>query len=207
MLATQCCTDIQPTSRAIHVTMPDGPTIKSTHEGNLPFHHLPLEARKAHLFPELTHHSLISVGLLCNNGCTATITRNRMNIRHNGAIILTGQCHSNGLWVADLLPRHAAPPAQKFSHAAINSSTIQDLVQFLHAALFSPVPTTLIKVIENNRFTTWPGLTVQNVKKCLPKSNRHGTRPPRSKAAKHSLHQATEKTGDNRRLHRLAPLH
>jgi hypothetical protein len=118
MLATQCCSDIKPTNRAINVSMPDGPTIKSTHEGDLPFHNLPIEARKAHLFPELTNHSLISVGLLCDHGCAATITKDRMDIRHNGAIILTGKRHSNGLWVADLLPRQAAPPARKFSHAA-----------------------------------------------------------------------------------------
>jgi hypothetical protein len=49
MLATQCCSDIEPTHRAINVSMPDGPTIKSTHEGNLPFHNLPIEARKAEI--------------------------------------------------------------------------------------------------------------------------------------------------------------
>jgi hypothetical protein len=150
--------------------MPDGPTITSTHEGTLPFHKLPLAARKAHLFPNLTHHSLISVGLLCDNGCTATITEDRMDISHNGEIIITRQRHSNGLWVANLLPRHSAPPARKFLHAAIDSSTIEDLVKFLHAALFSPVPTTLIQAIANNNFTTWPGLTIANVKKYLPKS-------------------------------------
>lgn len=50
------------------------------------------------------------------------------------------------------------------------TSTTSDLVQFLHAACFSPVPSTLIKAIDNGHFATWPSFTAANVRRYLPKS-------------------------------------
>lgn len=35
----------------------------------------------------------------------------------------------------------------------------KDLITFLHGAMFSPFPVTWIKVIKNNHFTTWPGIS------------------------------------------------
>ena len=49
-------------------------------------------------------------------------------------------------------------------------TTKQDLVTFLHGAMCSPVPSTWIKAINNNHFTTWPGLTTTLVKKYLQPS-------------------------------------
>jgi hypothetical protein len=45
-----------------------------------------------------------------------------------------------------------------------------NLVQFLHAACGSPVPSTWIKAIDSGHFATWPGLTANLVRKHLPKS-------------------------------------
>ena len=45
-----------------------------------------------------------------------------------------------------------------------------DLATFLHAACFSPVPSTFIKAIDNGHFSTWPGLTTKLIKTHLPKS-------------------------------------
>ena len=42
-----------------------------------------------------------------------------------------------------------------------------DLVAFLHAACFAPVKSTFLKAINNNHFTTWPGLTAKLVTKHL----------------------------------------
>ena len=47
--------------------------------------------------------------------------------------------------------------------------THMELVQYLHAACFSPVKSTFIKAIKNNHFGTWPGLTAELVSKYLPK--------------------------------------
>jgi hypothetical protein len=50
------------------------------------------------------------------------------------------------------------------------SSTFEELMQFLHAACFSPAPATWIQAIQRGHFTTWPGLTAEAVRKHLPKS-------------------------------------
>ena len=44
------------------------------------------------------------------------------------------------------------------------------LIQYLHQAAFSTPKTTLIKVLHNNQFAKWPGLTVKAVQKYLPDS-------------------------------------
>ena len=51
------------------------------------------------------------------------------------------------------------------------NQTKADLATFLHGALFSPSPSTLLKAIKNNNLTTWPGLTEEIIKKHLPPSN------------------------------------
>ena len=48
-------------------------------------------------------------------------------------------------------------------------TTKKDLVTFLHRAVCSPVLSTWVQAIDNNHFTTWPGLS-KLVKKHLPKS-------------------------------------
>ena len=44
------------------------------------------------------------------------------------------------------------------------------LIRYLHQCLFSPTKKTLVKAIENNQLTTWPGLTAEAVRKHLPDS-------------------------------------
>ena len=46
----------------------------------------------------------------------------------------------------------------------------RNIVTYLHKAEFGPVPSTWIEAIEAGFFSTWPGLTVQLVKKYLEKS-------------------------------------
>ena len=46
--------------------------------------------------------------------------------------------------------------------------TKKELAQYLHASLFSPTLSTLVKAINNNHLTTWPGLTQALVERHLP---------------------------------------
>jgi hypothetical protein len=55
------------------------------------------------------------------------------------------------------------------THANDNSNQ-KDLINYLHAACFSPVKSTWITAIKNGNFTSWPGLTEQAVEKHLSKS-------------------------------------
>jgi hypothetical protein len=51
---------------------------------------LPVAARKAHIFPQMGNISLLSIGQLCDNGCTAVFEHDRVRIYFKNEIILTG---------------------------------------------------------------------------------------------------------------------
>jgi hypothetical protein len=168
-------TNITPTTKPIHVTMPNGSTISSTHTGELPIPDLPLSARTVHLFPELAAHSLLSVGMLCDHGCTCKFDTNTITIQNNGKTILTGTRDTNGLWTialstSDKPTRCLYSANQATANTLLETTIVRDLTAFLHAACFSPVPSMLVKAINNGHFATWPGFTAHNVQKHLPKS-------------------------------------
>ena len=57
------------------------------------------------------------------------------------------------------------------AHNVYEQKSIQDTIMYLHACCFSPVQDTWVKAIANGHFATWPALTVDNVRKYLPKSD------------------------------------
>jgi hypothetical protein len=152
----------------------NGTTICSTHTALLGMPQLPLTARQAHIFPDLSNSALVSIGHFYDNGYEARFTKHSFTIEQNNDIVLKGTRHPNGLWnlnLNDHLP--SAPASQQLSHAANNVYELQnkqDIVRYLHQACCSPVPSTWIKAIEAGHFTTWPGLTADLVRKHLPKS-------------------------------------
>jgi hypothetical protein len=79
------CNNRLPTNNPITCQLPTGTKMMSMHEAdlNLPNCNLPPEALTAHLFPEL-QHSLLSVGTLCDYGCTTLFNANNVIIEHNG---------------------------------------------------------------------------------------------------------------------------
>ena len=77
-----------------------------------------------------------------------------------------------GLWRIPLTNTITTPPSpvNMECHHAYQEQTIPDLIKFLHATAFSPVPSTWIKAIQRGFFQSWPGLTTAAVRKHLPKS-------------------------------------
>ena len=72
--------DVCPDPYGPTVTLPNNETIRATHQGHLPFAtHLSPQATKTSLFPNL-HNNLISVGQLCDDGCTVTFTKSTMKV-------------------------------------------------------------------------------------------------------------------------------
>jgi hypothetical protein len=61
------------------------------------------------------------------------------------------------------------PEIIQCNHAHDNNNQ-KDLINYLHAAYFSPVKSTWITAIENGNFSSWPGLTEHAVEKHLSKS-------------------------------------
>jgi hypothetical protein len=58
-----------------------------------------------------------------------------------------------------------------FLHNVYEQKSIQDTITYLHACCFSPVQDTWLKAIKNGHCSTWPSVTVENVRKYLPKSD------------------------------------
>jgi hypothetical protein len=156
------------------VRLPNGTTIVSTHTALLDMPHLPLAARQAHIFPDLSNSALLSIGQFCDNGYEARFTKHNVTIQQNDRIVLQGTRDPNGLWNLNLNSQPpTAPAAKQLRHAANNVYEFQnkrDIVGYLHQACCSPVPSTWIKAIEAGHFTTWPGLTADLVRKHLPKA-------------------------------------
>jgi hypothetical protein len=175
----------------IQVTLPGGASIKSSHTCDLILPQLPDTAKKAQVIPGLSTSSLLSVGQLVETDCSVTFDKTKVQILHKKAKILEGQRNlRNGLWKIYLQGKKLQPSlhfsyskatrmyggvkAQKTitsseAHIVYECSNKRDLVRFLHAAAFSPVPDTWLKAIQAENFTTWPGLTDDLVRTFLPK--------------------------------------
>jgi hypothetical protein len=78
-----------PTTSPVTVFLPDGSVAISTHTSTLDWPNIAVQARQAHVFPTFSG-SLISIGLLCDCGYTATYDSNKVTIRDAKNIILTG---------------------------------------------------------------------------------------------------------------------
>ena len=99
-------TDVKPTLNPLTVHMPQGGTLRTTHEGLLPIPWLPKEARKAHVLPGLKHASLISIKVLCKVGCKAIYEGETVKIFYKGKLVWMGSTEdpSTELWVLPLKP-------------------------------------------------------------------------------------------------------
>jgi hypothetical protein len=71
----------------ITAQLPDGGTIQSTHTCSLALPFLPAAAREAHIFPFLASGSLISIGLLCDHGCTALFNASTVTVKYKDCMV------------------------------------------------------------------------------------------------------------------------
>ena len=126
--------------------MPNGHHIQSIGTTNINWPTLPNTATKAHILPELNPHSLVNIGVLCDHDCTATFTKHTATIHCHNQPILTGPRLPNGLWS---LPLHH-DQTQHHANTLFTPKTQQQLVQWLHAAAFSPSPRTFLDAIQRN---------------------------------------------------------
>jgi hypothetical protein len=156
--------------------MPNHSRIQATHTCQINIPDLPSKACEAHLFPNLAH-ALLSIGLLCDHGCTAIFDKQHVKISYQNAIILKGyRDPDTNLWKVPLQPTAQPAPTWILPHtkhranSAYQTSTQTGLITYLHAACGSPGPSTWMKAIRSGHFATSPGLTAKLVKDKLPKS-------------------------------------
>jgi hypothetical protein len=149
--------------------MPNGTTIQSSHTCNLLLTDLPPQARQAHTLPGLVHTSLISVGQLFDNGCSVTFTQDQVTVSKNEKHVMYGSRDPKScLWRVNLKQKFETKHVQ-CNHGHDNNNQ-KDLINYLHAACFSPVKSAWITAIKNGNFASWPGLTEHAVEKHLSKS-------------------------------------
>jgi hypothetical protein len=136
------CSDKQAADVPLNVNMPNGMTIQSSHTCKLLLTNLPPHARQAHILPGLVHNSLISVGQLCDNGCRVTFTQDQVTVLKNQKCVMFGfRDPKSRLWRVNVKKRFETNQVQ-CNHAHDNTNQ-KYLINYLHAACFSPVKSDL----------------------------------------------------------------
>ena len=136
----------------------------------LPIAALPKAAKTAYIIPNLQQHSLISIGQLCQYGCKAEFTAQKVNIIYNKKIILTGHYNKKTSLYHTTINQ---PMMNQHNQLQCNSvmipthATKANLVAFYHQACFSPPKSTWNKAIQQGFFSDWPGLNTTVVNKYL----------------------------------------
>ena len=77
------------TTQGPWVILPYGRLMQATHKAEL--HLSPListSSKTAHIFPHLKSGALISIGKICDDGCTSTLTANTMKVKKLGEVVL-----------------------------------------------------------------------------------------------------------------------
>ena len=140
----------------------------SSHIAELDITTLPPDARTVHIVPDLQNYSLVSIGQLCEAGCTAHFDKTSVTVWYKNQPVLVGTREGpNGLWI--FKPSQSQEIPTDFT-GAIDMPSTRVLVQFSHAAMFSPTNSTMEKAIQNNYLTGIPGLNLQSFRRFQPNS-------------------------------------
>jgi hypothetical protein len=108
------------------------------------------------------------VGQLCDNECSVTFTQDQVTVSKNEKCVMYGSRDPKSrLWRVDLKQIFETKHVQ-CNHTHDNNNQ-KDLINYLHAACFSPVKSTWITAIKNGNFASWTGLTEHAVEKHLSK--------------------------------------
>jgi hypothetical protein len=142
--------------------------MESSHTADLDIPELNATASKAHIFPGMANHSLLSVGQLCDEGYIVTFKQATVDICDSGNFqILSGPRDLNtGLWRINLRQtnNHKPEPIANNVYELRNTGA---LVHYLHKALFSPTKSALLQAVKDGHLITWPGLTEDAINKHL----------------------------------------
>jgi hypothetical protein len=140
----------------------------SSHTADLDIPGLNATASKAHVFPGMAHHSLLSVGQLWDEGYIVTFKQNTVTICNSESTkLLSGpRDETTGLWQINLKQtnKHIPDPISNSVYELCNTGS---LVHYLHKALFSPTKAAMLQAVKDGHLITWPGLTEDAINKHL----------------------------------------
>jgi hypothetical protein len=142
--------------------------MESSHTADLDIPELNAAASKAHVFPGMAHHSLLSVGQLCNEGYNVTFRQDTVTICNSeSSKLLSGpRDETTGLWRINLKQTNNHIP----DHIANNLYELRNtgaLIHYLHKALFSQTKAAMLQAVKEGHLITWPGLTEDAINKHL----------------------------------------
>jgi hypothetical protein len=150
------------------VRLPSGATMESSHTADLDIPELNDAASKAHVFPGMAHHSLLSAGQLCDEGYIVTFWQDTVTIcNSDNAKLLSGpRDDTTGLWHINLKQtfKHKPDPIANKVYELCNTVS---LVHYLHKALFSPTKAAMLQAVKDGHLISWPGLTEDVINKHL----------------------------------------
>jgi hypothetical protein len=155
-------------SESLKGRLPNGATMESSHTADLDIPELNAAASKAHVFPGMAHHSLLSVGQLCDEGYIVTFQRDTVTIcnSENSKLLSGPRDETTGLWRINLKQtnKHKPDPIANNVYELRNTGA---LVHYLHKALFSPTKEAMLQAVKDGHLITWPGLTEDAINKHL----------------------------------------
>jgi hypothetical protein len=150
------------------VRLPNGATMKSSHAADLDIPESNAAASKAHVLPGMEHHSLLSVGQLCDEGYMVTFKQDTVTICNSeSSKLFSGpRDDTTGLWRINLkqINKHIPDPIANNVYELRNTGA---LVHYLHKALFSPTKAAMLQAVKTGHLITWPGLTEDAINKHL----------------------------------------
>jgi hypothetical protein len=168
LLVNAPCLNKVETQTPLTVRLPNGATMESSHTNELAIPELNAAASKAHVFPGMSHHSLLSVEQLCDEGYIVTFKKDTVTICNSeNSTLLSGPRDVNtGLWRINVKQthKHIPDPISNNVYELRNTGT---LVHYLHKALFSPTRSVMLQAVKDGHLITWPGLTEHAINKHL----------------------------------------
>jgi hypothetical protein len=150
------------------VRLPKGATMESSHTADLDIPGLTTAASNAHVLPRMAHHSLLSVGQLCDEGYIFTFQQDTVTIcDSDNSKLLSGPRDANtGLWRINLKQTNKTitDPIANYVYELRNTGA---LFHYLHKALFSRTKTAMLQAVKDGHLITWTGLTEHAINKHL----------------------------------------
>ena len=135
--------DIAQPETPVEVTLHNLETLTSELEGKLPLDEqlLSAKARTATVLNGLGSASLISLGQLCNDGCTVVLTRTTLRVCKAGKVLIQGPRNWNDrLWDIELLqPRLHQPKYKPTIHKREANSKKQTVMSAIHNQRPNPI--------------------------------------------------------------------
>ena len=165
-LSKQATTTMAPflMSNNIASKLPDWIKIESSHVVTIQLPGISKQDSQIHIFPKMRIAPLMSLGVLCDYVCTIRQDKQEISVQNNRQIIIkVTRNKQTGMW--------GVPLKTQQSEILTNNIMVQtnkpELAQYLHAALFSPTTSILLKAIKQFFLKTWPGLVEALIKKHL----------------------------------------